>query len=125
MAKLTLRLAVGTDHDVLEHGQAREQGQVLEGPGDPELGDAVGGHLEELLVLEVDPAAGRLVDPRHDVEERRLAGAVGPDQAADLAPLDGEGELVEGHDAAEADAHVTHVENRQRLTIPHAKSAAP
>ena len=82
-----------------------------------------GGHLQELLVLEVDPAAGRLVDRDTTLKSVVLPAPLG-DQAADLAPLDGEGELVEGHDAAEADAHVTHVENRQRLTIPHAKSAA-
>ena len=50
VAKLTAGLAVGTDHDVLEHRQPREEGQVLERPGDPQPGDAVGRHVQDLLV---------------------------------------------------------------------------
>ena len=65
-----------------------------------------------------DLAARRLVDAGDDVEERRLAGAVRPDQPTDLADLDREGQLVQRHDAAEADAHLADVENRQRITTP-------
>ena len=63
-------------------------------------------------------AARRLVDAADDVEQRRLAGAVRPDQPTDLAGLDREGQLVQRHDAAEAHAHLADVENRQRINHP-------
>ena len=40
--KLDVTVGVRPDHHVLEHGQAREQGEVLERAGDAEAGDAVG-----------------------------------------------------------------------------------
>ena len=57
---------------------------------------------EEVASVEEDLAAVRLVEPRDDVEERRLAGAVGPDQAADLAQLEVEGDSVERDDTPES-----------------------
>ena len=53
---------------------------------------------EQVAAVEVDVAALRLVDPRDDVEQGRLAGAVGADQPADLTLLDREREVVERDD---------------------------
>jgi hypothetical protein len=61
----------------------------------------VGGHGQEVVTVEAHAALGRLVDPRHDVEQRGLARAVRSDQGADLAAVDGEGQPVERDHAAE------------------------
>ena len=101
------------DHHVLEQRHRREQRQVLERAGDAELGDAVrrqrrAGRARRTM----HPAPRRLVDAADDVEHRRLAGAVRPDEPADLALVDGERQPVERDDAAEAHRDVAHVEQR-------------
>ena len=48
------------------------------------------------------------------VDEGRLAGAVGADQAEDLAGSDVEVDAVEGDDATEADGEVAHLEGGAR-----------
>ena len=52
----------------------------------------------------IDPAA-RPVEPGEHVEERRLAGAVGPDHRGDRPSCELEVEPVDGDQAAEALAH--------------------
>ncbi len=112
-------LAVLADHHVLEQGHRREQGEVLERAGDAGPGDLVRRQGEQVESVEPHQAGGRVVDATDDVEHRRLARAVGPDQTADLAVVDGEAELVEGDDPAEPHRHFTHVEQR------HADRASP
>ena len=60
VTKSTLHLAVRADHDVLEHGEAGEQGQVLERAGDAEAGDLVRVDIEEVGAVEqhADPFVG-------------------------------------------------------------------
>src|SRR4051794_29808914 len=50
------------------------------------------------------------VDAGQDVEERRLAGAIGADEAIDLAARNGEGNIVERLHAAEALRHAARLE---------------
>ena len=57
-------------------------------------------------VAEADLALGGLVDARQDVEHRRLAGAVRPDDRVDRPGLDGERHLGQGLDGSEPDADV-------------------
>ena len=66
----------------------------------------------------VTRARRRLVDPADDVEHRRLAGPVGTDQPADVTGLDAERQAVEGDDAAEANRHLLHVDQRHSAR-PH------
>ena len=63
--------------------------------------------------LEQDVAAVGRVEAAEAIEERGLAGAVGADQAGDLAGKDVEGDAVERDDAAEADRDVAHAEQRR------------
>ena len=58
-------------------------------------------------------ALGRLVEAADHVEQGRLAGAVRTDQRADLTLVDREAEPVERDDAAEPDADVLHLQQRQ------------
>ena len=97
---------VRADHDVLRDGERREQREVLERARDAELGDAVRGHREQVLAREGDAPRRRLVEAAEAVEQRRLAGAVGPDERADLALLDLERQVGEREDPAELDSHV-------------------
>ena len=54
-----LALAVGADHHVLEQRHRREQREVLERAGDAVVGDAVGGHREQVVAVEASrPAVG-------------------------------------------------------------------
>ena len=70
----------------------------------------------DTLAGEGDRTAVGLEDAGDHVEQRRLAGAVGADHAADLAGLDVERHLVHRHQAAEALGHV--VEDKQRAHRP-------
>ena len=73
-----------------------EEPDVLERARDAELGDLVAASSSPAALPSnrISPA-GRLVDAGHHVEAGGLAGAVGADQAEDLALLDVEGHLVE------------------------------
>src|SRR5262249_59005983 len=100
--------------DVLEHGHALEQGQVLEGAPDAELGDAVARCPQQRMAREDDLARVRRVEAAQAVEQRRLAGAVRPDEPNDLALVHGEGDLVEGDDASESYGYVLDIQDWSR-----------
>ena len=54
-----------------------------------------------LPVRELDRPGIRKVEPRDDVDERRLSGAVGPDQADDLVTTELERHVLQRLDALE------------------------
>ena len=62
--------------------------------------------------VESYPTGVRRSGAGDDVEQRRLAGAIGPDQAEHLAGGDGEAHVVERADPAEADHHTLELEDR-------------
>src|SRR6185503_968936 len=74
--------------DVLEHRERAEEREVLERAADAERGDGVGRQFEERSSAEEDVASAGIVKAAQAVEERRLAGAVGPDQADDRSGND-------------------------------------
>ena len=80
-----LQPRVHADEHVLERGHALEEADVLERAPDAALGDRVRRLAGDVVAVEDDLARGRLVDAGEHVEERRLAGAVRPDQADDRA----------------------------------------
>src|SRR5690349_10468322 len=92
---------MAAEQEVLEHGGVLEQLDVLERPRDAAPRDLVRRHPRDVLAVEDQTARGRLVDARDQVEDRRLAGAVGPDDREDLARLDLEAHAVDGPEAAE------------------------
>jgi len=98
--------AMCADEDVLEHRHPREEHHVLERARDSEPDDPVRAHTEQIATVEVDPALVGRIQARDDVEERRLAGAVRPDQPGDLLLLERERDVVERQDAAEAPSDV-------------------
>ena len=117
LARLGLDVAaarVRADEDVLEHRHRPEELDVLERARDPAPDDLVHGRLQERLAGELDLALVRRVEPGDDVEGRRLAGAVRPDQADDLTLGDVEGDAVEGDDPAEPASDVPQREQGHR-----------
>ena len=79
---------MGADEDVLEHRHRREQVDVLERACNPAFDDPVRRCLQQRLAVEGEFAVVRRVQAGDDVERCRLASAVRPDQAGDLARLD-------------------------------------
>ncbi len=101
---------VAADEHVFQDGHVGEEPDVLEGAG-----DACGGDLEGLgredLAFVADFALGGDVEAGEAVEEGGLAGAVGSDEADDLAAVDGEVDVADGGEAAEAHGDAACVED--------------
>jgi len=103
---------VATEHEVVEHGHAPEQGDVLEGARDAELGEPARGQVGDVASLERDAAAVRMVEAADHVEDGRLAGAVGADDRQDLALLGLERHPRHGLHAAERLGRLADLEER-------------
>ena len=97
---------MGADANVVDHRKVGKQRDVLEGAADADFGNLVRRALQDADAVHQDVAGARLVEPGEAVEERGLAGAVGPDQAEDLAVVHVKGHAVQCDDAAEHDADV-------------------
>ncbi len=87
---------------------AVKNSRPLELAADAELRDAPFRQLGELdfLAFEVNGARGGFRFAGDDVHERRLAGAVRADDAAQLALVDGERQVVEREEPVEVDGDV-------------------
>ena len=97
---------VESDEDVFEDGEAAEEADVLEGAGDAGAVDLEGLFADEGFSGESDVAGGGAVDAGDDVEGGGFAGAVGADEAEELALVEREVEVVEGFEAAEVEGEV-------------------
>ena len=75
----------GADHDVVEHGHARERSHDLEGAADAEPADAIGRQADDERPVDSSLAAVGAQEAVQQIEQRGLAGAVRPDDADDLA----------------------------------------
>ena len=106
------------DHDVLGHGEIGEGLELLEGARDAAAGDAVGPQAGDLAAVEEDAAGVGRLEAGDQVEQRRLAGAVGADDAEDLALVDIEGDVGVGGEAAEALGHAFDVEQQAHVRLP-------
>ncbi len=84
--------AVRPKRDIVEDGEMRKQREILEHQADRALlGRQEDRRAGDLAVVEQD-AAGRLrLDTGGNAQQRRLAGAGGPQQAKHFARLGGEG----------------------------------
>src|SRR6185437_6387217 len=80
----------GADHHVLEDGHVLEGRRHLEGAADAEPFMLLRGRVGHIAAIEQDAAARRPEIAGDAIEEGRFAGAVGADEADDLAFGDGE-----------------------------------
>ncbi len=108
-------LAGGAEAHVLHHRQAGKRLGELERPNHPDAGQLVRRPAGDLLAVEVPLSVIGVVEAGQQVEERRLAGSVRPDQGGDLAALDLDVIDVDGDEAAELPAHRVGDEDRVGL----------
>ncbi len=114
---------VRAEHDIVEGGERGEQRGDLEGTGQSEPDDGVGGATGDRRTLEDDTATARCNDTGDEIEHGGLAGAVRADQAEQLAAVDIEPEVGNGGQPPEAPAQVVDLEeNRHRIEARPARS---
>src|SRR5690606_31300087 len=93
-------------HQIIERGHALEQGDVLEGSGDPLARDLVRLQFPALLAAKPHLALLGMVEAVDDVQHRRLAGAVRTDDGAYLPFPYVETDVFERLDAAKGQRNV-------------------
>ncbi len=93
--------AVAAGQHVFEHGEILEEADGLEGPGDAELDDAVGGPVRDVSALEADSSPVGAVIAGDEVEDGGLARPVRADEPDDGPLLHVEGDFVYGRQSAE------------------------
>ena len=103
---------MASDLDVVEHAHAPEEGDVLEGAGDPQPGALVGRQVRNVVSVEGDaPARGR-VDPADAVEDAGLARAVRADDREEVAGGNVHADAGQGRHAAEVEMQPLEGEQR-------------
>src|SRR5881296_415171 len=109
-------VAAATEHrrkgDVVDDAEPAERARDLIGAGEAEPGDPVSPDPGDVPAVERDPAAVGLVVAADDVDQRRFARAVWPDETEDLAGPNLERHAGEGLEAAERLFHVGADEQR-------------
>ena len=76
---------LGCEPDVLERAEPREDARDLERPPEPRTAATRRRTRGDVLPPQLDPAGRRWDEPRDEVEQRRLPGAVRPDDGDQLA----------------------------------------
>jgi hypothetical protein len=107
--------------DVLRHGHAGERAHALERARDADVREALRAPARRVDAVDLDPAGGRPLEPRHRVQERRLARSVRPDDAEDRARDDVEVDPVDGLHADEVDGEARVERRRPAAQWPRAR----
>src|SRR5205823_8796555 len=110
---LDVDMTFETDRDRLTHCERRPEARVLERPAETGGGAAIGGPTSHVVAEDVDLSAVERLEAADEVEDGRLAGAVGPDEPQDLALVDGEVDAVHRGDAAVALGQAIRLEHRR------------
>src|SRR5688572_28447097 len=100
-------MTVLRNQEVLVNRHRPEELDVLEGPADPQRDPLVRQQVLDLVLLEKDASRVSLQQTGDHVEERRLAGYSGSQEAEDLALLDGDIDLVQRGHSSERFRHVS------------------
>ena len=106
--------------DVLAAVHAVEHADELERPRQSEARDLVRSKTRNVPAHQADGAGIGTQHARHQVERRRLARAVGPEQAHDLALSDVKAEIVDGDQAAEGAPQACDLKNGRVGLSAHA-----
>src|SRR3989442_457981 len=107
-------VALGHHQEIFERRQLGEDTDHLEGATDALAGDLVGFEPVDRLTVEEHAPLVAPLEAGDAVEERRLARAVGADEAVDAAGLETQRDAVDGQDAAEALAQPPDLQRRRR-----------
>src|SRR5207248_5601680 len=97
---------VAADEEVVEHRHALEEGDVLEGAGDPEARAGGRPQAGDVLALELHLPLRGPVDAADAVDEAGLAGAVRADDGDELSVAHSQRGVLQRVDAAEAEGDV-------------------
>ena len=92
---------MATDENIFQHRHVCKETDILKCAGNPAVDDFMRLLTEERLPVEKNVAAGHGIHAGNHIENRRLPGAVRPDDAEDVALLHAEGNIGESRDAAE------------------------
>jgi len=87
--------------EIFEHGEVFIDGRRLEFSTDATANDLLLLAARYFLILELDRAVGNSGTPANQIENGGFAGAVWPDNDAQLAVVDVEVEVVHGFEAVE------------------------
>src|SRR5262249_57436276 len=98
------------------HVQGGNGGEVVDDHPDVPL---VGRPPAHVTTADADAAPVRGLEAGDEPEGRRLAAAARPQQRDALAGADGEGEPVDGRDAAEALGDVLELDRAHRRPLPY------
>src|SRR5215468_6914108 len=104
---------------VVRHRELAEELRGLKGAGDAEARDGVGRGAGDAEAAQCDVAPIRAVVAGEDVQQGRLARAVGADDGGDTGGGDGERDIVEGGHAAEAHGDTVEGKERFRGSVLH------
>ena len=102
----------GCEAHVVEHRHPRQRAGGLERPAEACPHDPVRRPPVDALAGELDPARVGSHEAGDAVEERRLPGAVRPDERRDRADLDHQRGVVDGPNSGEGLAHAAYLEQR-------------
>ena len=99
-------------HDILQHGAAGKEADVLEGARDAGLADDMRLQRRDILAVEDHASGGRLIEAGDYIETGGLTRAVGADQARYRAPFNLYCKAADGGEAAELDHDVLGLQYR-------------
>ena len=109
-------LAIAGDHQIFDDGEAGEFLRDLERAGEAHMAALMHGKPGDVAAFEQDAAGARHEPAGDHVEERRLAGAIGADEAGDAAAVDFEAHIIDGDEPAETHRHA--IEGDHLLCVP-------
>ena len=109
---------VAADHHVFERRHIAEQANVLKSARDASRCNFVGGVDVQRRAIKQELAAVGAVKTGEHVEKSGFSGAVGSDQAVDFAVRDGEGDVRQRFESAEALADVFCLKQRGHTLTP-------
>src|SRR5207244_4712111 len=89
-------VALEPDGHVLRHREGGEDAGVLERASQPDGGPAIGAPAGDVGPVQDDASGVEGQDAGDEVEDRRLASAVGPDETQDLVLPEPEGAVAHG-----------------------------
>ncbi len=119
-----VRAQVMSDDDAVARRHALEDGGLLKGAHHALAGDEMGREPRDHLAVEPHLAARRLLERRDQLEDGRLARAVGADDRQDRVRLDVERHLVDRGQAAEALGEVANLQDGLAHVRPSSTASA-
>src|SRR5262249_25668633 len=117
-------------HHVVERRHAFEQRDILEGSSNALFRRRIGPHPRARLAGKRDAAFLRRLKAVDDIQERRLAGAIGADDGPNLAAVNVKGYAGYGIDGAKGERYGLNAEQARvvrpdaALELLHASSSA-